>query len=351
MDQKNSGLKLKRVKGDSNRYLYKRGDVYWIRASKGGRTLQKSLNITVLTTARLLRDEAVAKFFGEKRLSNNNKKLVDDLFPEFIKLKQSTNRKSTIDSITSQWETHLKDYFGNLLPDEITENEWLTYVAEKRVGYPDRKFFNDRKYLMMFLHWLHRQGTIAKLPRLPDVDPAINAGRVFSDEEISSLLDNANPDLKLQILMAVTMGMRISEILTLEWSQIDFVKKTIFLPAIKTKVNKDRRFGISLDTIDLLAARKATNGSDWVFPSPTDKSTGVGKSGNKTAWTNCRNAAKVSGRFHDLRHTFLTKAFKNSVNPALICHYAGLSLEEAQRTYLHFTTEDTRVVASLVRYK
>lgn len=349
-------MKFEKIKGSQNNNLFRPFDVggnvrpmIWVRFFRTGKgRLERSLKTDTLTEARIRRDLEIAKFLGIKAKFQSKIKLVEDKFPEFLELKKLKS-KGTFDSMTNQWENHLKAYFGGMIIDEVTNTEWLKYVGEKRRVSPDRKFFNDRKYLSMFLHWCHREGFLDKLPKLEDVDPEITAGKIFTDDEIKELLKHASQDLQLQILMALTMGMRVGEILSLEWSQINWIEESIHLPSHKTKIRKARTFAISGATKARLQAMCEVHASEWVFPSPTDPSKPVGKGGNKTAWTNCRINSGVDGRFHDLRHTFLTHAFRNSVNPALICHYAGLSLEEAQKTYLHFTHKDTRVVADLVR--
>lgn len=343
-------MKFIKISGAANYNLVRPvgKDVIWVRFFRKGKgRLERSLKTNAISQARINRDIEIAKFLGTKASFQSKMSLVEDKFPEFLELKKIKS-KGTYDSMKNQWENHLKAYFGGMLLDEVTNTEWLKYVAQKRISQPNRKFFNDRKYLSMFIHWLHRDGVIEKLVKLDDVDPEIKAGKVFTDDEIAELFKYAGDDLHLQIMMALTMGMRVGEILSLEWSQINWNDRSIYLPAEKTKIRKERTFGLSSATAKILLKRHSKHISEWVFPSPTDPSKSVGKGGNKTAWRACKKLAGVEGRFHDLRHTFLTRAFKKSVNPALICHYAGLSLEEAQKTYLHFTHEDTRMVSELV---
>lgn len=341
---------LVRIPGKPNAHLYKLGDVFWVRASRTGKKrLQQSLNTTQILKAREMRDQLIAQYHGIALANAPKGVLVEDKFPEFLELKR-TKAKATYNSIENQWRVHLKEGFGHLLLSDISESVWLRYVAKKRIEHPERKFFNDRKYLSMFLHWLYRDGLIPKIPRLPDVDPEIAEGKVYTAEQIKKLLEKSTKDLNLQIRMAVTMGMRVGEIMSLEWTQIDFQKKLIYLPAEKTKIRKERTFGISQACFDDLADVAKKSEGLAVFPAPGNPDKTQGRDGNKRAWTSCKRMAGIPKeyRFHWLRHTFLTNAFKRSVNPALICEYAGLSLEEAQKTYLHFTVEDTRVVASLV---
>jgi len=101
--------------------------------------------------------------------------------------------------------------------------------------------------------------------------------------------------------------------------------------------------------LELLVERYNKRKGSVVFASPGNPDKCQQNNGNKRIWASCKRLAGIPKeyRFHWLRHTFLTNAFKQSVNPALICEYAGLSLEEAQRTYLHFSVDDTRVVSTL----
>lgn len=351
---------MKRVQGAVNHHLFKRGDKFWVRYEKAGKSpLAQSLWTENITDARIARDNIMAKYLN-KNFSSQGALLVADKFETWMSIVEASSRVSTMVSIRSQWNNHLKGYFGRMNLDEINEEAWSKYVTWKRsqsvvrygkeISLEKRKFFNDRKYLKMFLNWCHREGSIDKIPRLAEVDKKTSIGKVYAPEEISALFLNADLNLHLQISMAVTMGMRSSEIMFLEWSQIDFRAETIHLPAIKTKINQDRTFGISPDCLGVLKNRFERSNSPWVFPSPNNPMKSRHKNGNKSAWKTCKKLANVTGRFHDFRHTFLTEAFKTSTNPALICNYAGLSLEEAQKTYLHFTPTDTKHVSGIVRF-
>lgn len=69
---------------------------------------------------------------------------------------------------------------------------------------------------------------------------------------------------------------------------------------------------------------------------------------NLKGWRALLKRAGVNPKYtpHDLRHTYLSDMFKNSNNPALICFTCGLSLEEAQKTYLHFSEDDAMLVSN-----
>lgn len=340
-------IPLVKVNGPQNHHLYKRLDVYWIRyyrASKG--RLEESLKTTILTDARIARDKRMAEFLGQKPRFAGKGILLEDVWPDFIKLKEAKSA-GTQRVNKDSWNCHLKDGFGHMLVADIDEDSWLKWVIREREKRPDRKFATERRVLQNMMNWLNTQGRIARVPKFEHVDPERNSGKVYTDEELQRLLSVSEPKMELFIRMGCEMMMRHGEIWSLEWSQIDLTRGLIHLPSHKTKIRRARTFAISKRVLVILKERRKEIESDWVFPSLSDNSKCCGKHSANTAWKRVKKNSKVKGRFHDLRHTGLTHAFKKSVNPALICEFAGLSLDEAQKTYLHFTPEDTRVVASL----
>lgn len=342
-------MKLIPIEGKANGNLYRHPDtgiIYVSMSKKGKGRLERSTKTANLNEARTIASELVYKFLG-RRNPVSGRKLNKESFDEFLQTKEIKSPR-TYQRIRLSID-HLRTMLDEFGPEDITEQWWEgVYIPAKRAHQPKRKFFNDRKTLRMYLLFLQRQGLLERMPELVNPDAKRDAGKVFTDKEIKDLLKHANEDLHLQILMAFTMGMRKSEILLLSCDRVDTKRKLITLRPEDTKTRKGRVFAVSQAVWPLLKPR-LENVAGFVFPSSTGEARPVYSNGNQTAWDSCRRNAKVSGRFHDLRHTFLTRAFKaKGANAALICHYAGLSLEEAERTYLHLTPEDTRGVAGLV---
>ena len=325
--------------------------IYFRRVKKGFGDIKRSLDTKLIREAEERRDEVLRKYFNEKIKEDANvRRLVEDEWKEFLEI-QKTKSPGTFASVEIQGRLHLMPFFGEFFTHEINEVVWEKYIAESRADAPKRKLFNDRKYFTMFMWFLQRQGKIPRVPKFRDSDPETKTGKIYSDDEIKRLLDNASEDLRTQILLGFMHGMRIGEIMSLEWDQIDLKRGAIHLPAEKTKIRKARGFAISEVVLKMLKDRRAKNPKGLaVFASPGNPDKTVGRTGNKRSWATCKRMAGVRGRFHDLRHSHLTRAFKVSSNPALVCHAAGLSLEEAQRTYLHFTVDDTRNVSGLVSF-
>lgn len=333
--------------------------IKYVRLYREGKgELFKSTRTKNIKEAQRVADKLIQDFLGLKPKALLAE-VIDEVWPKWIATKDDKS-KATLFSIGNSWR-RLKPFIGNLFSNELTPMVWEHYIAAMKKQGPDQRFFNDRKWLRMFILWLHENGLIEKCPKLRNPDPIkSDAGRYIPIEEFKRLLSFANPDLQLQILMGYTMGMRINEIMCLGWgadrensSFVNLEQKTIHLHKKDTKIRRGRIFGISEVVYPELALRHKTRTSPWLWPAPNDPLKHLSRQGNKTAWKTCRDDkhANVKCRFHDLRHTFLTNAFKAAegrIDSMLICDYAGLSIEQAQSTYLHFDHEDTRAVGSLI---
>lgn len=345
-------MKLDKLTGRGCEYLFRHPThktIYFRRFTTKTGEVTQSLRTQDLIEAKSKRDVILRG----SRAPVRQKKTALELLDAWIERKEALGRSpATITSIKNS-RNSFELYLAVMMPEDITASWWESdYIPTVKAStWKDRKFFNDCKWLKSFLKQLHDDGVIHKLPKLLNPDPRVSVGKVFTDEEVGTLLNFAqNADLHLAILMAATMGMRRGEIFGLSSSRVDLEAGMIELRREDVKTRKARAFSIAPAVLPYLKER-VQSGAPWIFPSKADPNKALHKDGYMTAWKNLKLTCDITGRFHDLRHTFLTKAFAApGANPALICHYAGLSLEVAERTYLHLTKEDSKKVAALVSY-
>lgn len=268
-------------------------------------------------------------------------------------MKQQGKAVATMRSIDSQWK-HLELIIGDMPVEKITGELWTNVIIPQvRIqSHPGFVFANMRKWLSMNLKWSEENGKGPqgwRRPRLIDVDPEREAGRAYSIEETGRLETNSDWLLKPKIVMALDHFMRRSEISLLSKERVDRSKRIIHLRAIDTKIRRARSFPYNDRLEELFVAMDLKHAelgivSPFMFPSPLNASKSIGRGGFQTAWETCKRLSGVIGKFHWLRHTALTRAFRGGGNPALICQMAGLDISMAQKVYLHFDTEDLREV-------
>ena len=208
-----------------------------------------------------------------------------------------------------------------------------------------------------------------KLPRLEKADM-----RPMSDEQIRMFLDHVKGN-RLEALynVALTLGMRRGEILGLEWTDIDFTRRTLQVRQALQRVGKDlkasapktERSRRTLPLTESLAALlrqhkarqreeafeagKSWHKTDYVFVSSTGtaleprnlyrqfqdllKSSGI--------------TSKKTGRphfaFHDLRHSFASRALRHGVSLKAISTTLGHStIGQTADTYAHLGEDSLR---------
>jgi integrase len=182
--------------------------------------------------------------------------------------------------------------------------------------------------------------------------PSLPRGRVrfLADEERTSLLEackaSSNPYLYAVVLLALSTGMRKSEILNLTWSDVNLTGGRITLH--KTK-NKERRVvplvGKAHTTLKEFAKVRPIN-SDLLFPSKVKPSVPMDI---KSAWTKALEEAEIEDfKFHDLRHTAASYLAMNGASLAEIAEVLGHKTLQMVQRYAHLSEAHTAgVVASM----
>jgi integrase len=156
-----------------------------------------------------------------------------------------------------------------------------------------------------------------------------------------------HPKLFLQVLIAVTMGMRLSEILHLQKEEIDWAKKEIRLDPqrLKTRQPREVAIPISPDVAPLLREFYNAAPGPYLFPAEFYNFEGrrvdpnQPQDDNRYHWDKVREAAKLDVRFHDLRHTAITNMVKAGFPDTGIRKICGVSEETMRRIYAHVESD------------
>lgn len=215
-----------------------------------------------------------------------------------------------------------------------------------------RKTFGDyAKHFNKVMRYAYESRYVSHLVTVENPDPRAKAGRVYTDDELAGILAAADAPLYVQTLMGHDSMMRLREILYLEKKRADLDTGLITLEAehVKTgsKTGKGRSFYVTEEIRWLLCGiARNTEGSPVFFPSPKNPKRPVHD--NKRAWATAKKRAGITGRarFHETRHSGLTKALLiKRLNPLLVSQYAGVSLKTIEQVYLHVKPEHTIDVA------
>jgi integrase len=156
--------------------------------------------------------------------------------------------------------------------------------------------------------------------------------RILNNEEFELLYNAASEQFKPILLTAVRTGMRLGEILSLQWEDINL--KEDYLLVKDSKNYESRYIPIHPELKVALINLKQNSESDYVF------------AGRKSITKQWQKAFKGAGiaycRFHDLRHTFGSNLVMNGVDIVTVAELMGHKDLSMTKRYSHPTPEHKR---------
>lgn len=259
----------------------------------------------------------------------------------------------------SWWKEQLGDYLlSDVTPSMIAAQrdtllKQVTYRKTKRSPATVVRYLASlsHPFTVAFKEW----GWIEESPMKKVTKPKESRGRVrfLSDEERMRLLEaceqSSSKYLYAVVVLAISTGMRRSEIMNLKWSDVDLSRGRIILHETK---NGERRpvslTGQALKTIsDLDKVRRID--SQLIFP-------GVKRVKNPIVlrfhWELALKRAKIEDfRFHDLRHSCASYLAMNGASLSEISEVLGHKTLQMVKRYAHLSEMHTTGVVERMNQK
>ena len=166
----------------------------------------------------------------------------------------------------------------------------------------------------------------------------------FTDEEVNSLWKIQEQEWVDSALFLMYTGFRISEMLSVESSNVDMESRTI-KGGVKTKAGKDRIVPIHSKIVQLVQRRK-DQGNKYLFSFEGKKMT---TAKYYTFWNTIMEQLEVSKTPHECRHTFRSRLDSAGANKVCIDLMMGhKSKEVGERVYTHKTIEELKDAIELI---
>ncbi|MCP2041718.1 integrase [Neisseria sp. HSC-16F19] len=183
-----------------------------------------------------------------------------------------------------------------------------------------------------------------KIPQIKLLQEPDRRIRWLSEDEEQRLLQELPAHMQRIVVFALATGLRMSNILGLEWKQIDLNRRQAWIHADQAKAGKS--IGVPLNA-DAMAVLAACLGEDkkHVFVFRGKPMLRV----NGNAW---RQALKRAGiedfHFHDLRHTWATRHVMNGTPLHVLQELGGWNDITMLRKYAHLSVEHLHLHAGNV---
>jgi integrase len=330
--------------------LYRRGSIWWIKYYANGRPYRESSGSEREKDAKDLLKSREGKIadgipvtpkVGRVTFEEASK----DLLNEYL-----TNRRKTYDDLERRIDKHLTPAFGKRRLGSIQTADVRTFIAERQREIRDdkgkvTKHAASNAEINRELAALKRMFTLAvqggKLHHKPHI-PMLQEDNVrrgfFEKEQFESVRKHLPADLRPVVTFAYLTGWRTkSEILPLQWRNVDWEARQVRLDAGTTKNREGRAFPFTTELEALLKAQKAVHDTlkddnrivPWVFHRDGERIKNF-----RGAWTAACKSAGVPGRIlHDFRRTAVRNLERAGVPRSSAMAMVGHKTESIYRRY------------------
>jgi integrase len=320
----------------------KRKRIWWYRFRFGGRIVHESAKSTSKTVAR--EAERQRRRDLEQKYNKIEKRALPPRFEQaataWLEGEKPHLAERTRDIYDVALRCHLIPAMGSWLLCDIEGDEIKAYQAKRKAAGASARTLNKelqvlRQVLKRHKLWANLEGEV-KFERESE-----NIGKALTPDEETQLLKacESNQLLHTVVTVALNTTLRKNEIRLLRWSQIDFLKRTLTVGKSKTEGGTGREIPLNPPAYAALikwAGRfPESKRESYVFPAceaagierahPTSERIDATRpiKSWRTAWRAALKRAGLQIRFHDLRHTCITKLAESQASEQTIMSIAG----------------------------
>jgi site-specific recombinase XerD len=197
-----------------------------------------------------------------------------------------------------------------------------------------------------FFYSMHKMNYI--VPQIDFLRRPKRLPQVLNYIEILSILNKCkNTRIKTILYLLYSSGLRLSEVINLNKSDIDFNRKTIFVR--NGKNNKDRYTILSIEASKMVREYFLQyNPSSILFYNEQNKNKRISPSCIQRHFKTLTKKAEITKNVHvhTLRHSFATHSLEKGTNIFQIMHLLGHSHIQTTMIYLHMQTNDLSSITS-----
>jgi len=323
--------------------LFKRGKVWWMSFSCNGQHYRQSTETENDKLAKRIYDKvkgqvAEGKWF--ERLPGEDKtfrEMMEKYLDEYASKKTSAK---SFNGYAKKPISLLGDYaLLDITPKVI--NQYKTKRRNERLGPAsiNRELATMKKAFNLAIReweWV-KDNPVSKV----SMEEENNArDRWLSEEEEMRLMEVCPAWLRELVVFALNTGMRIGEIISLEWRGVDLFRKTVTV--FKSKNKELRTIPVNQTAFEILKNRsKVKSISGLVFHSPSHTKLLV-PSIDHAFKKALRRVGVEDFRFHDLRHTFATRLVQSGKDLYKVQRLLGHKSPVMSQRYAHHYPESLR---------
>lgn len=259
-------------------------------------------------------------------------------------LRENESKRSLVtDKFHLRWlDQHLRPYHLHEISRDLLEEIALKKEAEGVTLTTVNRIMEVVRAILTKAHreweWLDKVPVV----RMRQVEK--NRIRWLTVEEANRLLKELPPHLKDMAAFTLATGLRASNVLELQWSDVDLIKHHAWIHPDQAKTKKAIPVPLNSIAMDVLHSRLGTH-PKYVF-------TYEGKTISRCsthAWMKALRRAEIENfRWHDLRHTWASWHVQNGTSLQELQQLGGWSSFEMVLRYAHLSGDHLRTAANRI---
>jgi integrase len=328
----------------------KEGKTYWIRwYAKGGKRQAESTHSDKHADAVRMLNQRLSEKDAGGRVNRQLK--VDDGIKS-VEADYVLNGRKSLDSMKRRWELHLRPYFGGQCMVGITSSDVRSYQkARMDAGASAGEINREASILRRAFTLAMKDGALTHKPHIPALREAAPRSGFFEHDQYESVLVQLPAHVQPVITFAYVTGWRCdSEVLPLQWRNVDLKAGEVRLDAGTTKNGEGRVFSLNATLRAVLDAQKASADQmkqrgvicPFVFHNDGERIRDFRK-----AWASATDAAGCPGRLvHDLRRTAVRNLVRSGTPEGVAMKMTGHKTRSVFERYNITSGSDLKAAAA-----
>lgn len=317
------------------------------------RSVGKKPAVTKSMAREILREYERKIKLGQFDMIDTKIPTLKEITPDYLKYQASRGKRSIRGDIK-----HLEDFnkvFGDMKLSQIHPKDIDDYknirIKQIKPSSLNRELSTLRHLFNVAKRWkkFFGENPVSEAGLLTVNN---NVERILTWNEQQRLLEVSPPHLKNILEFALNTAMRIGEIVSLEWDNINFTANTITIESENSKNKRTEKIPLSSTVRKLLLELKMKSlDSEYVFLNSENKPYQKPDSLNNVYRTALKRAGIEGLRFHDLRHTAATRMIESGISIVSVSKILRHRDLKTTMRYMHPDNSLVEAVESLANYQ
>lgn len=324
--------------------LYRRKQVWWMRFTYQGQQIRRSTGTSNKKLAEAIYGSVLTKIQEGRffEVSEEQERTCSELLDRYEteEIPKKASKRSYLGYLKN-----LRPFFGGLVladmsPKRIVEYRKQRYATGVKASTVNRELsLLKHAFNLGMREWEWcTKNPVASIK----FDHENNRrDRWLKKEEEHRLLSACTPWLRDIVVFGLHSGMRMSEILSLEWNEVDLFRKTVTV--IRSKSGEQRTIPLNATLFALLKTKYKERSIQTRLVFHTSNHTEIDPHHLRRAFRAALKKANITAfTFHDLRHSFASRLTQAGVDLYKIKELLGHKSIVTTQRYAHLYPESLR---------